>query len=652
MHLIPISNHQYIDCLSFTHANGVAGTYLVFEGIDFSVLLYQRCVEAPNTWICVARLRGHTHHIHAVAISSNGDVLVSVSADKTAKIWDVRTQSQRGTDCQHEGEVLSVAIAPDNQYFATGSSTGEAYAWALLTSQLIRRIPGPQCRVLFIGITEDNKAIVKSAGYGCWHIIPISENKGRIVELSEKAFNYAVLMPTIDKIWVVVSDQHMKVYCCSLVDSVIVPLDLPPGETIRAAVAVPGSQQYFSCSSTGALREWTTQSNTSQWQAQLPGGQRVSAMWLTGNHDLLLNQVGSTALMLCNRTQGYQIRIGCLASVKVQASLMTAHGYLLNMSEEKGLQIFHSLMGEGDSLYEMGQANASAYEMAIFPDGYHVALASNLRGCLMVNTLDGTHTEIARTTAKVSTVSVSPDGLWIALGLVDGQIAVKQLESGSLYYHSIHPHKVYKIIIFKDNKTAISGDMDGQIDYWNITTGEVLGRWETKSDYFDLMVHPSQQNLIFSIAEDSICIDCWDINTSKVLIRLDRKAFKEHISSMMIMPDGHRIVTAGSNGVICLWDLHSTGEFDGDIKVIKPYEYIPVSYLDARLALMPGSSNMLYIWSLDGVLAYLDLNHFQSVTTMPQLLRGRELGLSARVKTQAGLMFRRHAPKPTSIVFT
>ena len=70
-------------------------------------------------------LIGHTRWVHACAISPDSSFVVSASADKTLKIWDIATGSERVTLRGHTDQVVACAISPDGSYVV--SASGERY---------------------------------------------------------------------------------------------------------------------------------------------------------------------------------------------------------------------------------------------------------------------------------------------------------------------------------------------------------------------------------------------------------------------------------------------------------------------------------------------------------------------------------------------
>jgi CHAT domain/WD domain, G-beta repeat len=74
-------------------------------------------------------LTGHAHSVWSVAVSPDGQTLVSGSQDKTIKVWELSTGKLIRTLTGHEGRVWSVAVSPDGQTLVSGSSDRTIKVW-------------------------------------------------------------------------------------------------------------------------------------------------------------------------------------------------------------------------------------------------------------------------------------------------------------------------------------------------------------------------------------------------------------------------------------------------------------------------------------------------------------------------------------------
>jgi WD40 repeat protein len=74
-------------------------------------------------------LTGHTGPVLAVAFSRDGCWLLTGSADRTIRTWNVVTGQERALLRGHEGAVTALAFAPDGLQFASGSEDTTVLLW-------------------------------------------------------------------------------------------------------------------------------------------------------------------------------------------------------------------------------------------------------------------------------------------------------------------------------------------------------------------------------------------------------------------------------------------------------------------------------------------------------------------------------------------
>lgn len=67
-------------------------------------------------------LRGHSHFIADVVISSDGAFALSASWDSELRLWDISTGKTTRRFVGHDKDVLSVAFSVDNRQIVSGKS--------------------------------------------------------------------------------------------------------------------------------------------------------------------------------------------------------------------------------------------------------------------------------------------------------------------------------------------------------------------------------------------------------------------------------------------------------------------------------------------------------------------------------------------------
>lgn len=121
------------------------GEQVFIGGIDNQIKIYnlnKRQVE--NTLI------GHTDTITSLALSNDGNFLLSNSMDNTIRCWDVRPYA-KGSRCikqftgathNFEKNLLKVAWSPDDSLISAGSADRFVYIWNFSTTNIERKFGG------------------------------------------------------------------------------------------------------------------------------------------------------------------------------------------------------------------------------------------------------------------------------------------------------------------------------------------------------------------------------------------------------------------------------------------------------------------------------------------------------------------------------
>jgi WD40 repeat protein/tetratricopeptide (TPR) repeat protein len=110
------------------------GKYVV-SGIDDGVRLWDLATGKE-----VRRFMGHQDWVRSVAVTPDGKYIVSgsggkwvnkawVESDTTVRVWDLATGKEVRRFTGHEGPVNSVAVTPDGQYVVSGSVDNTVRVW-------------------------------------------------------------------------------------------------------------------------------------------------------------------------------------------------------------------------------------------------------------------------------------------------------------------------------------------------------------------------------------------------------------------------------------------------------------------------------------------------------------------------------------------
>lgn len=119
----------WVTSIATTHE---APDLLLSASRDKSIILWNLCREEGKYGVARKRMKGHSHYVQDVAISSDGQFALSGSWDGTLRLWDLNTGVTTRTFIGHTKDVLSVAFSADNRQIVSGSRDKSINLWNTL----------------------------------------------------------------------------------------------------------------------------------------------------------------------------------------------------------------------------------------------------------------------------------------------------------------------------------------------------------------------------------------------------------------------------------------------------------------------------------------------------------------------------------------
>ncbi|MFN6483975.1 MULTISPECIES: serine/threonine-protein kinase [unclassified Nostoc] len=194
-------------------------------------------------------LTGHSKQINSVAISPDGQTLVSGSDDDTIKILNLKTGEEISTIKANSRTVLSVAISPDQQMVVSGSSDSRVRLWNLKTGECIKTLATHAYRVSSVAISQDGYTVASSSWDKTIKIWPKSTLTGHLKPVTS-----------------IVIGLNSQILVSASVDRRIIVWNLNTGEKIYTldghsdvvnSVAIsPDSQKIVSGSDDEKIKVW------------------------------------------------------------------------------------------------------------------------------------------------------------------------------------------------------------------------------------------------------------------------------------------------------------------------------------------------------------------------------------------------------------
>ncbi len=115
---------------------------------------------STKTGALVGELRGHTQQIKDLQFTRDGRRLVSVSWDKSVRVWDVMNHRTLQVIL---GPFVTAALSPGDDIVATGSSNGDVGLWNLSTGAKLADLPGHREPVVRLDFSLDGRLLASAS---------------------------------------------------------------------------------------------------------------------------------------------------------------------------------------------------------------------------------------------------------------------------------------------------------------------------------------------------------------------------------------------------------------------------------------------------------------------------------------------------------
>ncbi|MEH1949833.1 MAG: caspase family protein, partial [Nostoc sp.] len=374
--------------------------------------------------------QGHEDSVYSVAISPDGQIIVSGSRDKTVRLWDIQGNPIGQPFYGHEAYVTAVSFSADSQMIASGSWDKTVRLWNLIGQPIGQPFYGHE-DVIFSVVFSTNGQMIASGSWDktvrLWDIQghPIGKPFwGHEHEVYSVAFNH-------DGQKIVSGSRDRTLRLWDLAGSLIgQPLSGHENSVLSVAFS-PDGQKIVSGSSDNTVRLWDLMGNpigqpfrehkNVVWSVAFsPDGQKI----VSGSRDQTVRLWDLTSNPLTYPFKGHESSVNSVA--------FSPDGQKIVSGSSDGIVRLWDIQGKPIGKPFQGH-EYSVRSVAISPDGQKIVTGSDdgtvtlwdMQGHSIAQPLRG-HENV------IFSVAISPDGQKIVTGSDDGTVTLWDMQGHSI----------------------------------------------------------------------------------------------------------------------------------------------------------------------------------------------------------------------------
>ncbi|WP_207756583.1 nSTAND1 domain-containing NTPase [Nonomuraea cypriaca] len=527
------------------------------------------------------RLTGHGDDVVAVALSRDGRLAATASADATITLTDV-------TDPHHPRELATVnanarsaALSPDGRTLAAGGD-GAVLLWDVADPSRPRRLPsltGHAGAVGAVAFSPDGRTL---AGADAGHLVRLWDlTRGGSATLSGHTGGVKSVAFSADGRTLASASADRTVRLWDLTSRTSAVLS---GHTGGVNAVAFGGPVLASAGEDGTVRLWDLAGDP----LSAADGHTDAVRALTFMGDALVSGGADASVRVWDVGDPREPRE--LATLAGHTGTVTSAAFAGRTLATAGSDHTTRLWDlPGDTL--TGH-HSSVYGAAFSPDGRSLATAGYDRAIRLWNLRDRTSEVLSGHTGPVNAVAYSPDGRMLASASADGTARLWDLRDHGSTVLAEHGDAVESVTFGGGTLATASSDKTAAL--WDIRTRTRLATLNGHTGPINDVVMTGR---VVATASADHTVRLWDFR-GRLLAVAARHT--DAVKSVAFSPDGRLLASAGSDRVVVLWDVSDPARpagvalLNGYTDAVKSVAFSP----DGRTLATVSSDKTAVLWDV------------------------------------------------------
>ncbi len=539
-------------------------------------------------------LRGASYEVVHPVFSPDGKLIASGGWDKSIKIWDATSGSERMDLAGHEDGVWCVAFSPDGQRLASASADKTVKVWDVQNNRELRTLRGHVKGVCYVTFSPDGKRIA-------------SAEFGPAIKIWDAATGTEVANIQRRSMWVMglaFSPDGRHIASCNK-DGISVWDTTSGAEVMTIASAhklhvtcvaySPDGKSIVSCGWDSGIKVWDA-STGKQTMALRSRSQRLNYVSYDSSGKFIVAPDQGNTISIWDTVTGEVVMTlaGHEASIR-SASLSRDGRRIVSGSEDRTIRVWDTSWSKEQMLIHL---DSFPLGLSYSPDGKRFATGGLKGGVTIWDAAAGTElTTLPASGSWIWEIAFSPDGRRLASGSNDGTGTIWDATTGAqLANFSEHkPGKGIEAMAFSpDGSHLVVGNNGGEIRVYDTKTGEEIMKLPGhKGPVGTLAYYPDGSRILSGYWDGTAGV--WDAatGTEVLTIRAERDTLYGEIA---ISHDGRLIATGTNQGGIILWGAETGKEVKTWPAHTVGTQQVSFSADDRRLASVSRADSTVKVW--------------------------------------------------------